>query len=257
MGEIREQGADHAPEAPKKKRTPLFVALGCASFFLFACCGSCVLLAVGGQRHQRDLVAFTPPPLVDPATESDPGWRRVAAARRDAESAACEDFVSALRVGLADASREETVAFHEFVRARAAESNTQGLRDACSAAFHGVCGESRFLAFRVELVTLGHAAFEASLADPDSLAPVLAPEPSCEAMTWAALAALRERVAFDAGLAPSDAGVEADAGLAPIATEPEPIASTTRTRARGRFDLPSRVPRLCARFSCSLRDVFD
>ncbi len=143
-------------------------------------------------------------------------------------------------------SRDELIAMHAWVRARLADADTQGLRDACGAAFQGGCTPPMFLSFRAALVLMGQKSFIDAIAEPDSLATTLEPYPQCERLTWVVLTALRAAQSADAGTDASESE-----------GEPPPILDDTRTQQHTRYELRTRVPALCARYSCGIQDVFD
>lgn len=205
-----------------KRRDARRLRIGCgclAALVLFCCipCGGSVAIVA---RRASAIGDYQPPPFVDPATETDPLWKRIALAQQAAMSQSCDDvgasFVQSLDAEPAETQTEVVLA----LRGRLAALDTEAMNAACSAVYANGCDEHRFLAFRAEVVRLGRPVYERALRDPDALVRYLPPAARCDIL---------------ANLSGIDTSATRD-----------PTPRTTSSRL---------VPNLCRRFVCSPSDI--
>lgn len=100
-------------------------------------------------------------------------------------SSDCEDWAERLETTLAQLPPDEIVEWNHIFDQLAKDAYTTGLIAACCLVNTGA-GDDGFYYFRCWLIGMGQEVYEAALANPDSLANVVAPHQCAEAEIYAA-----------------------------------------------------------------------
>jgi len=219
---VNDDGAITLDEVRRLRTRRFRIGLGCIVAVVVLGCVPCI--GVSGLFVQRGsrIGAFDPPAVLDPASIDDPLWKRVAIARRAAMTQGCADVGPTLIQALAIEPPETQAEVLGALRTRMRALETLDTMAACHAIFAGHCDVPTFAGFRAYIVLRGQADYDAAVADPDSLDRIVAPAPLCPEV--ADLAAL---------------------------TTPAIVPPMPREAIR------DRVPKLCARFACTVGDLFS